>query len=793
MLKNYLKVAFRYLYKERIYAVLNLIGLAIGLSIGFTSLMYLRHELSYDQFHEKSDQIYRIHQKFNDGGITARCSYPIGPALLEEYSQVTNMVRFMQARMLLNLNGKQLEETFIIADSSFHQIFDVEWISGNPATALKEVNDVVITEKTAIKFFGDENPIGKHIDIDPLEGLPLIVKGVVKDYPSQSHFHFGILVNIKVAEFLNDFNNEWNNPVVWTYITIPNKESAQEFIDQRLEPFVAKYFPPDIGKGAWLPVVPLEKIHLESSEYYEIESNTSYIYLYGIFGIAILILILSCVNYMNLSSARALNRLKEIGMRKVVGANRRDLIIQFLLEAVIMAITAMLIASILIYFLVQQINTNTQIELPFNLVESIIPFAELFIFTLFVGILTGLYPALLLSSFPVLSIMRGQLQDRVRNNLVRKVMLVFQFIIVSLFLLSIFTINRQLNYALETDLGYHKENLLLVRYSEKMQENPSLAKTFETNLLSNPAIQSVASCWGFPGGAFGGYNHMKINYEGMPDDEVMGIGAMWGDPNYISTVGIKLIEGRLFNKDLASDSNCVIVNETLVKQFGWEGQALGKEIEYLGNKKTRVIGVVADYHFESLHTEVKPISLRIDSDFWNFAIRISPNANVQETRAFVNEEWMKFADEWPLELNSMEEGIRILYEKEKTILQVFQVLTAIAIILSIIGLLSQVSFTIEKKMKEVSIRKVLGARVSQLYLLLSRSTFIEILIASAIAFPLGHFLIREWLNGFAYRIDMSWDLYLITLLSITGITVLSISYTLFKTVYKNPVETLRNE
>ncbi len=767
-------------------------GLSIGLSIGFVSLLYLRHELSYDKFHKNADQIYRIHQKFNDGGTTARCSFPIGPALVDEYSQITKYVRFMTSEIRLRVDDAQYMEQFLIADSSFLDVFDVEWVGPENRSALKENNDVLITEKVANRFFGDKDPIGEIINVDAIGGAPVVIRGVIKDYPSNSHMQFGILGNMKLAGFLNQFDNEWNNPIVWTYVTIPDEEAAQEFIDNKLESFVAKFFPPDIGKGAWLPVVPLTKIHLESDDYIELSSNSSYEYLYGIFGIGMLILILASVNYMNLTSARALNRLKEIGMRKVVGAHRKDIILQFLFEALLIAIAAMIISVALIYFFVIKINSFAYIDLQFNPLDNFIPVLELILFTLFVTLLSGLYPALLLSSFPALSIIKGEFKGKIKNTWVRRVMVTFQFAIVALFLLSIFAINRQINYVLDKELGYDKSRIASFRYSDKMYDNETAVKAFINKLEQKPNILSVSKCWGLPGGVFTGYQHMKINYEGQPDDEVMGIGTMHGDSKYLETVGLKLVEGRNFDETRKSDSTAVIVNEMLVKQFGWQGQALGKEINYLGNRKTRVIGVVKDFHFESLHTPIKPMSIRLTDQYSNFAVKMG-TGELSKTLESIREEWSQYGDDWPLEIVLMEEGLRMQYETEEKVLKIFQIMTAIAIILAIIGLLSQVSFTVEKKVKEIGIRKVLGATIAQIFYILSRETLFQILIAALLAFPLGFFLLSQWLNDFAYRIDLEWYMFAITLLSVIGVTLVSVSYTVVKAALANPVESLRSE
>ncbi len=792
MLQNYLKIAIRYFVKEKVYALLNIIGLSIGLSVGFVSLLYLRHELSYDRFHEKSDQIYRIHQKFNDGGTTARCSYPIGPALVEEYSQITNQVRLMTGEIRLRVDDEQFIEQFLIADSTFLDIFDVEWVGPQNRKALKEVNDVLITDKLSERFFGQEDPIGKIIRIEAIDNTPVVVRGIIKEYPSHSHLKFGILGNMKMADFISNFESEWNNPVVWTYVTIPNKESAQEFIKNRLEPFVAKHFPPEIGKGAWLPVIPLTSIHLESHDYIELSSNSSYEYLYGIFGIGMLILLLAAVNYMNLSSARALNRLKEIGMRKVVGAGRIDIIYQFLFEALLIAMAAMAISIVLIYFYVQQVNSFAYIDLKFSPLENFIPVLELLVFTLFVTVFSGLYPALLISSFPTVSIIKGEFHGKIKNTWVRRSLVTFQFAIVALFLLSIFTIHRQINYVLDKELGYDKSRVASFRWSDKMFDNQTGLKAFIAKLEAYPNIQSVSKCWGLPGGVYTGYNHMKINYEGQPNDEIMGIGAMHGDSKYLETVGLELIEGRNLDDLRQSDSNSVLVNETLVKQFGWEGDAIGKKIDYLGNRKTRVVGVVKDFHFESLHTPIKPMSIRLSENYWNFAVKIGPD-ELSKTLEFIRKAWQEYGDDWPLEIVLMEEGLRMQYETEEKILQIFQWMTMIAVILAIIGLLSQVSFTAERKVKEIGIRKVLGATLGQLFIILSKETLYEIIIAALIAFPLGFLLLSQWLNDFAYRIDMEWYMFLFTFMVLVIVTTLSISYTVLRAALTNPVDSLRSE
>ncbi len=796
MLKNYFKISLRLFIREKGFTIINLMGLSVGLALGFLSLLYLRYELNYDQFHSRADQIYRIHQKFNDGGITANCSYPIGPALVEEYSSITNMTRFATAGLRFVTDEKKFIEDILVADSTFPDVFDLEFVIGSAKDGNREPNYIILTEEVAKRFYGDKDPLDKIIRIDGFdEGPPLIVKGVVKKFPPNSHFRFGILGNLRLAPFIEEAENNpnWNNPIVHTYVTIPDKRAAKEFMENRLEPFVQKYFPSAIGDGAWLPVMPLKKIHLESHEYYELGGNSNYYFLLGVSGIGFLILLLASINYMNLAAARSLNRLKEIGVRKVVGAFRKDLIQQFLWEAMLLAIISSLIAALLAWAIIPWLNDFGHMELKFNPFRDGLNLLLLLFFGLVVGLFSGLYPALFLSSFPTIWIMRNQLGSGSGSSVARNFLVGLQLVVVGFFFVCIYTIGSQMSFMANSDLGFDEDKVVFVRYSDVMNETPSKSETFIQELRKHHNVEKVTKCWGMPGGNFTNYSHNRVNYEGMPKEENIGIGLMTGDENYIGAMGLELLDGRNLDESIASDTNNLLVNETLVREFGWEDEgAVGKEIEF-EFMKSRVVGVIEDFHFESLHTPIKPMSIRLSPyGYWAAGVRIG-DGDFQETIDFIRGEWLKYDDGWPFEIRLLADGIQQQYEAEEKLLSLLKFLTIIAVFLSAVGLLSNISFNAQRRVKEIGIRKVLGANFGQLFLSLSKNTIVQVGVSLLISFPLAFFLMQSWLQQFTYRINIDPMLFAISALTMVLISILSISYTVIKAATANPVDAIKME
>lgn len=807
MFKNYIKIAFRNLIKHKGYTIINVLGLAIGMAACIIMLLYVQEELSYDEFHEKADRIFRITDEWTAGEISedlATAPFPVGRVLqLENPEIIESTVRLHQPSIWGNTTvisvGDQafVEKGLMFADSTFFRIFSFEFAHGDPKTALQAPNSVVITEETARKYFGAENPMGKRLALN--NQVDMEVTGVLRTIPENSHIKFDLITSLGTLRNWwgwSGFEEGWIWQAAWTYVLLEDPGTT-ESLQAQLPNFVQRHFPESVKDGSILTLQNIKDIHLHSQRYLEIETNGNIIYVYIFSAIAILILFIACINFMNLATARSSQRAREVGMRKVLGAYRTHLIWQFLGESIVLSVLSLLMAIALIEVALPLFNSLTDKALEIHYFENPLVLLGLLGVGLLVGMLSGSYPALYLSGFRPISVLKGSLKKtdqsgRTETSL-RKVLVVSQFVVSLVLLICISVIYSQLNYLRNKELGIAREQVL---FFEMMGSAFGQYGAIKNQLVENSNILSVSMIGGSVPGLEDGIANAFVA-EGMSPDKPKWIGIMTATHDIEEVLGLEVIAGRSFSVNFPTDTTeAFILNEAAVREFGWDLEsALGKTIERVRSdgsvrQSGKVIGVVRDFHFEPLHEELKPLIIRFGGG--QVALRMRPD-DIQATLAHIRQTWDTFAPEWPLTYRFLDEDIEHLYRREQKLGQVIQYFTSLAIFIACLGLFGLAAFTAEQRTKEIGIRKVLGATVGSLVVLLCREFTKLVLIAFMVASPLAYWAMQQWLDNFAYRVDVDIWVFVLAGTLALFIAVATVSTQAIRAALANPVKSLRYE
>ncbi len=806
---SYIKVAFRSLIKQRLYAFINIIGLAIGVTTCILILMFVDYERSYDSFHPNAEQIYRFNLDGklgdNEFRMTNSCS-PAGPTLLEEYPEVVNYVRIRNMGFpVLRYEDKVFsEESWWQADSSVFEVFNVPMVMGDPGTALTKPFSLVITERMAKKYFGDEDPMGKTLNSDNRSDWT--VTGVIQEMPHNSHWHFDFLASM--VTYGDSRNTQWTSNNFITYLQLDEGADAKAF-EAKFPELAQKYVGPEIqqflgisldqlverGDAYNFFLTPLLDIHLSSHLAGEIEVNgddqTVSIFMY----IAIFILLLACINYMNLSTARSMSRAREIGIRKTLGGNRGQIIVQFLAESIFVTF----IAFILALLLVQTISPwfSQLIDTPISLKVSNIPF--ILIWVIPVGLIAGSYPAFLLSSFNPLKVLKGNKTTGGRGNWLRNGLVIFQFSVSVTLLISTLIIHDQLNFLQTKDLGLNPDDLLIVKKTDDIGRT---IQGFKASLRDDPGTVIVSNSTAIPGDDDGmGSNATTMIVNDLEETRLLG--NFWVDYDYASVYELTLTEGRFFSRERGTDTNTVILNQAAVKAFGLE-EPLGMELTtYFRNPRPtfKIIGIMEDYHYESPQKEILPLAIFLLGDGnarfipnWGKFVTIKYDpTHLDETLAHLETTWKQFAGEQALEYDHFDEFYAQLYRSEKQSADIVLLFAGLAIFIACLGLLGLASFNAERRTKEIGIRKVLGASVSSVLILLSKDTLKLMLVAVTIAVPVAYYAMSEWLKDYAYRIDISIMVFVGASLIALMVAVITVAWQSYQAAVANPVKSLRYE
>jgi len=796
MFLNYIKITLRNILKYKAYSLINVLGLALGVAIFFIAIQFTSYHMSWDGFQSKADHLYRVHQKFNDGGTTATISYPIKDALVADYPEIQEATSFsIQYQTKLFLDNKQVVgEKILFIEPSFFDLFDVNFLKGTKeqtqAQFASNPQQAIITAEYAKILFGDEDPIGKTFTLgDKIDGKSFSILGVVEKYPKTSHFDFNILVPEISHPMLQEVKDNWNNPVVYTYLYIPDKSKGKEFNQAKLDGFIEKHFPAKYGgPNAHLPVIPVLDIHLHSQLYYELGSNTSIILLWIVGSVGVLILILASINFMNLTTARSTRRAKEVGMRKSLGASRQNLVGQFLGEAMFFSLISVFFGMLIAELFLPQFNHLLDQDLKINYFNNWFTIPAMLTIGLLVGLLSGLYPAFVLSSFKPILALKDSNRNPVGGFLVRKGLVILQFVVVALLLVTIITMQNQLFYIANKDLGYDYKNLVYVRSSDKMGEDPKNYQSFVNELKNSGVIQHVSgvSSWAY----------QSVEFEGMEPNERKGAIIMTAGADYAQAMGIQLLAGRFPSEDNITDKHSILLNETAIKDLGWDpSTAIGKEITlFEGDSTYTVIGAMKDFHLDNLMVKIESIAIITSpSNFYPVSMIRIPEDQKDEAIAAIRKAWYRFDDGWPFDIYSSKNEVDHAYESIQKLQSLMSELTYIGIFIACMGLYGLAAFSAERRIKEIGIRKVMGASIINIWRLMVSEFTLLVIIATSVGVVAGYFIADTLLQNFAYRIMVGWQIIVTSIIISIGIAVITVSYQAIKSARINPVNTLKTD
>ncbi len=811
MIRNILKTIIRNLLRSKTYAIINILGLATGIASFILIMLYIEYEVSYDKFYADSERVYRITSQTDFGGVAERstsCPAPLAPALYNDYPEAiaaytriyNNWGDDYSFEYLRNIWPNQLvrtkESQCFFVDSSFFSVFSTQMIAGDIATALNGPNKVVLTESAALKYFGTEDPLGKELVIDNLYRLS--VSGIVKDVPKNSHFHYNVLVSLSTLkkQWKGDLPKTWVWNPFWTYIKLAPGRAITS-VSAGFEHFVSKYFDDAQKANITLGYQALTDIHLRSQLDYEIEPNGNHVHMKILGFIALFLLIIASINFMNLSTATAASRAREVGVKKVFGASRAALIVQFIAEALFVTLLAVFFAIFIVNLALPSFSSIVDKSLDYQAIFEPRNLVLLILLWLVMGFLSGFYPAFFLSSFSPLKVLKGNLSLGSRSAVLRKILVVTQFTISVVLIICTFSAFHQLNYLLKADVGFHKEDILLlpVRKQSVVVEYSS----FKASLLTNPDIVSVTGVDYVPGID---HNSHEFKIEGLPPDEWQFYPTLAVRHDFVKTFGIEIVAGRDYNEaNLSDPMEAILINEAMVKHLGWESNewALGKKFSSIrGNEK--VVGVFRDINAKSLHFERSPLVLNIKENkfevnyFMNYvAIRLKPGADVPAVLSFLETKWDQFQVKSPFEYHFLDHLLQKQYSEDVRIGQLTGLLAGIIIFIASIGLFGLISFMASQRTREIGIRKALGANQLSIIRMLSNEFLRLTGIAVLIAFPLAWLLIKAWLTSFSFRAPISIPLFISAGLLALFIAMLVTWARAIVAAHMNPSDSLKYE
>ncbi len=798
MLKNFILTAYRNFKRNKFYSFLNIFGLAIGIAAAVFCFLYTGNELSYERFHEKADRVQRIAVDALSGNtvIKQTANPAVMPAALyNEFAEIEAVTRITGNGVTkVECEGKAFKESnILLVDTTFFDIFTAEFVRGTADHSTLAPNKAVLTEKTARKYFGETDPVGKILVLDDEQSVE--VSAVIKDFPAASHFHFDMLVSLLSFEGLYN-NPNWFANNFLMYILLKENQDPK-LLEAKFPAFVNKYhlegkYEEIAAKGnKWeLYLQPLTSIHLHSHLSGELEANGNAVYVY-IFGItAIFILLIACINFINLATAKSSTRAKEIGIRKVAGSSKKELVSQFLSESLLISAAAMVLGLIFVELALIYLPSLLGVSIHVTN-EARLRLAPLMAgLAVFTGLLSGTYPALVLSSFKPVSVLRNQLFKGNKGAKARNALVIFQFAVSIILIIGTIVISRQLDFIQNERLGFEKEQVVVIKNANMVQNQ---LQPFKTELLKIPAVQSASVSHRLPGIRF---NNIGFQAEGV--DGGFTLNMCLADPDFDDVLKFKMAEGRFFSKEYGTDTSAVVLNQAAVKLLGWE-DPIGKKINSWSNDPVYypVIGVVEDLHYESMHTEVRPMAFfHMDSPFHWTPQYVSVRLNTQsisETIGKMETVWAGFNAQLPFEYSFFDQDYNNLYINEMQTKKLFITFSLMAVFIGCLGLLGLAAFMAAHRQREIGIRKVLGASVSGLVMLLSAQFTRWVLIANLIAWPLAWYAMNRWLDNFVYRIGIDWWIYLAAGLTALVIALLTVSAQAVKAALINPVESIRYE
>jgi putative ABC transport system permease protein len=786
--RNYLKVALRNILRHKGYFLINIIGLSVGMAACILLSLWVQDELSYDRYHEEVDQIYRVAFQYESNGNikeSASTPAPLGPALKFEFPEVKKAVRFGENGFLVCCNDKCFFERIFFADPEVFDVFNFPLIQGYSKTALKSPYSILISESARDKYFGKTEPIGKIINLMGMHDFK--VTGVFKNISQNSHFRFDFLGCF--SDYAGRDSGEWGISNYYTYVLMAKNTPVHQ-LEIKLPSFIEKYRGIEavsVYKTKYL-LQPLSRIHLRSHLGNEIEPNGDIRTIYIFSAIAVIILLIACLNYINLSTAIYIKRLKEVGVRRVFGAARSQLINQFLCESFLFSLIALPFAVLWATLFLPSFNSISAKQLIIGFTDHSLLLVGIAIIFISVGFVSGFFPSLFISNLKPLNAIKGIFKPNSKIFLLQKLLVTFQFTISIMFIVNTIIILNQLNYIKNRNLGFNKEYIVNIPIFRKAAWEKY--ETIKNEFLTNANILAVSASSFSPG-----KDPWYVNYwrEDLESDKNPMINCIIADNDFLKTFDIRLFKGRGFSKEFPGDQgNTYVLNKSAIKEFGWESP-VGKEFKLGFGKKGTVIGIVEDFHFRSLHHEIKPVVLYFAPQwFSHYSVKISPN-DISNTLNFLRNKWQELVSNQSFEYSFLDDDINRLYRTEKRLNDILFTVTFLAIFIACLGLFGLAAFSSEQRTKEIGIRKVLGASASGIVLLLSKDFTRGILVANIIAWPIAWYTMSRWLQNFAYRANIHIWIFILAGSIVFFIALLTLSYKTISAALANPVEALRYE
>ncbi len=805
MLSNYIKITMRNLVKNKLFSVVNISGLAIGIACFILIGLFVADELTFDTYNANADRIFRVnaHYKIGENRFNlANSPVPLAKVLVSEYPEIEKAVRvFPDENIYVKKEDEYIkEERFFYTDSSLFDIFTIEFVSGNPKTALTKPNSIVITTKTAKKYFASENPVGQQIILS--NGMEFMVTGVVKPLPRNSSFEFDFVASFNSIPESSETN--WFGQFAHTYV-LTDKGVSERQLNDKIYSITDKHVGPIIksafgvsyedfinnGNDFSFVFVPLRKIHLYSKVFNEFKETGDINTIYLFSAIAIFILIIACINFINLATAKSTQRANEIGVRKVLGSNKTQLIKRLLAESIILCFIAVVCSITLVELALPHFNDLTDKGLSLDLFGNVLAVPVLILFTLLLGAAAGLYPALLLASFKPVSILKSKASVNSNKGGLRKGLVVFQFATSIILFVGTFVIYNQMEYIKNKNLGFNKDHVLVIK---NLNDLGTQQIAFANAVRENSNVINASLSEGLPD-----YNlRANIFRKEGTDKENQTLVILRVDYNFLDTYKIEMKEGRSFKKEISTDTTSLILNEAAVKKLNYTEPLNAKLLYNLGSNNNRqtfsIIGVTKDFHLEALKDEIRPAGLillrRPSAEY--LSVKISSH-NIQETIKFLSDKWKEFGQLKPMEYSFFDDNFGELYRAEIQSEKVFTIFAVLAIVIACLGLFGLAAFTAEQRTKEIGVRKVLGATVSNIVTMLSKEFLILVALANLIAWPAAYYLMHKWLEDFAYKTELGIGVFVTAGLMVLVIALLTVSFQAVKAAMANPVKSLRYE
>ncbi|UFH57482.1 ABC transporter permease [Spirosoma sp. KNUC1025] len=802
MLRNYLLIALRNLRKHKTFSFINIIGVAVGLACFLLIALYVQDELGYDRYNANADRVYRVTRTFLSSEGTAslklaQAAPPFGPLIKQDFPEAEQVVRTLDlSNGLLRVGEHSFNEPDIyMAEANLFKVLSFDIVSGNPDQALVNPFSIMFSRPMAEKYFGSENPIGKTVRMN--NQFDMTITGVFEPLPTQAHFHPGFLVSFST---LNDnriygaegLRTNWSNNSFNTYVLLrPGADPKR--MEAAFPAFQNKYVPTEEGRQASsFSVLNLQKltdIHLRSHTDSEVEPTGDITYIYLFSAIGLFILLIACINYMNLATARSAGRAKEVGMRKVVGALRNQLIGQFLSESILLVVFALGIAVFLVMLSVPALNDFTNKQLSFRQLLDPVFLSVVVGITLITGLVAGSYPAFFLTSFRPLGVLKGQIASTVRSGKLRQVLVITQFAIAIALIISTAVVYNQMKYIQDYRLGYAKDQMLILR---DVGDSTTNYETLKQQLVQTGAVRDMGRSSRIPSGRLlDSYGAMAMKGDTMAPVKI-NLRGLQVDYDFIPAYQIGMAAGRNFSRSYSTDTAMVVLNETAVRQLGWTpDQAIGKPFQY-GPAKGQIIGVTKDFHFESLHQQMAALAMILQPGQLNW-VSVPLKGNTSEAVQRVESVWKQFFPQQPFDYKFLDERFARLYAREQTQQTLFSIFAGIAILISCLGLFGLSMFMAEARTKEIGIRKVLGASEASLVALFSKDFMKLVVVALVIASPIAWYAMHSWLNDFAYRTDIHWWVFALAGGLTVLIALLTVSFQSVKAALTNPIKSLKSE